>query len=353
MITVTGAIFDANGVAQHTVISFTSSSTPLASAGVVTANSVNYVRSSPSDGTFSIALVAGNYTVKFTVESRVTTFAIQLSLDDDGGTVSIEDVITTPLTFASVAPYAVWNGERAGHFTFLPVANPTEDVGVELVAYANSHTADETYSYCISYETQEGETEVSPSIDVTPVGSSGTTAIRVSWSTPPDRVTKVRLWRNHLFFNTASKGLLAEISPLTTHYDDWESHADFHARIPADVQSEFNTTAGVIYSSPSHPILYFSESGLRMLDATRFDSTLQIPTGAVSGYVLTSDADGYATWQPSSGGPAGTQMVFGGTAEPEGVQAAPQWSIYTQVDGSGVIVRQWFKLSGSGTTGWA
>lgn len=48
------------------------------------------------------------------------------------------------------------------------------------------------------------------------------------------------------------------------------------------------------------------------------------------------------------------QQTFGGTAEPEGVQAAPLWSHYQQVDGSNVPGRLWVRAIGGGNinTGW-
>ena len=48
------------------------------------------------------------------------------------------------------------------------------------------------------------------------------------------------------------------------------------------------------------------------------------------------------------------QTVFGGLAEPEGVQTAPRWSHYTQIDGDNVVVRDWIRAVGTGTinTGW-
>jgi hypothetical protein len=44
-----------------------------------------------------------------------------------------------------------------------------------------------------------------------------------------------------------------------------------------------------------------SQYDIRVRNLT-IDSTLTIPTGAVADEVLTSDANGNATWQPSSGG---------------------------------------------------
>lgn len=49
----------------------------------------------------------------------------------------------------------------------------------------------------------------------------------------------------------------------------------------------------------------------------------------------------------------GIQMVFGGLGTPNGTQTAPQHSLYTEVDGGGALVRQWYKASaGTGNTGW-
>ncbi len=51
--------------------------------------------------------------------------------------------------------------------------------------------------------------------------------------------------------------------------------------------------------------------------------------------------------------PAVAQKVFGGTGSPEGSVSATQFSIYTELDGGGDIVKQWCKLSpGTSNTGW-
>lgn len=66
---------------------------------------------------------------------------------------------------------------------------------------------------------------------------------------------------------------------------------------------------------------------------------------------LTAD-EVYALMTSVTGGSG--QQTFGGTALPEGNVTAPRWSIYQQVDGSGVVLRNWVRTVGSGNinTGW-
>lgn len=51
--------------------------------------------------------------------------------------------------------------------------------------------------------------------------------------------------------------------------------------------------------------------------------------------------------------PNRTKRVFGGTADPNGRQDGPPYSIYNQVDGTGALLRTWIKTTALGTnTGW-
>ncbi|MDX1547274.1 MAG: hypothetical protein R3247_09820, partial [Rhodothermales bacterium] len=78
------------------------------------------------------------------------------------------------------------------------------------------------------------------------------------------------------------------------------------------------------------PVLEVEDSGgatlLRVMDS----GTLHIPIGAASGYVLTADANGYATWQAPSGG--GFTLPYTGTAS-TGV-LVPLMTLTQQGDGT-------------------
>jgi len=77
MMTITGKIEDGTGAPIHATLDFISRSTPLiASGGVVTTNTDTRIKSNASDGTFSLALAAGNYQVTVTAKGQTTAFNI-------------------------------------------------------------------------------------------------------------------------------------------------------------------------------------------------------------------------------------------------------------------------------------
>ncbi len=315
MITVTGRLEDVAGRALHKQVTFTSQSTPQAGAsGLITGNTTYKLMTNASTGEFSVDLRPGNYSVSYNTSPRTTNFNIALSEEIDGETVSIEAVIETVFAQApGIAPYMVWNGVRAGHVTFQPIDDAPAPT-LSAVTDAGSHqSAGETYRYVISYVTPEGETQL-PSIGFGGAGIFGTAgkSTRVSLEVSPERVTSKRIWRTKDSGDDELPYLLAEVSPATAHYDDWESHTDFAARAARPPEMPmFNTTAGIINASAGNPILFFSTSGMRCLVAATFDSTAsfagglflvgadgkpQLVTGASAGHVLTSDADGIGSW---------------------------------------------------------
>jgi hypothetical protein len=81
----------------------------------------------------------------------------------------------------------------------------------------------------------------------------------------------VRIWRTytdhgHSYDISAFPnfiGLLATVIPSTAYYDDWESTADFAARVETTVKPPgINTTAGELLSSNGTPCAYVSDQGL-------------------------------------------------------------------------------------------
>ncbi len=272
MITVTGKIENAAGVTLHATIDFVSQSTPLISAGVVTTNTDKTIRSNPADGTFSVALAAGNYEVAITAEGQATTFNI--AVPDGNGTVAIDTLVTTAVVYPYIAPNTVWNGQRAGHITFIPTAPPPAPTTQE-IAYAGGgvDSGDNRYFYFVSYITPTGETIVSPALAVH-LGSGAPTpnqANRIFLQANPAGVTSVRNWRSyvdngHAYDTThfpANVGLLATVSPSVGYYDDWESTAQFAARVnTAIIAPLLNTTAGELLSSAGTVCAYISDQGL-------------------------------------------------------------------------------------------
>lgn len=274
MTTIEGKIEDANGVPQHVLITFISKSTPLAAAGVITGNSSNSVRTLAADGTFEIDLKAGNYTVTYSSEGFTTTFSIAISPDDDGETLSIEDVVSSPLEFVETAPNTVWNGTRAGHITFDPIDNaPAIEIaggGNELVDYDGASIINgDSYSYYVTYETADGETA---GVNIFTYNSANESdkALRLPLEVSPTRVVTKRIWRNTSDAGSTFR-LLAEVGPAVAYYDDWETHTQFALRATGETMPSFNTTAGIIYAESGTETLYFSISGLRVKVASTFD----------------------------------------------------------------------------------
>ena len=306
MKTITGIIESSEGVPLHRQIVFTSQSTPQAGAsGLITGNTTALIMSDATTGEFSIALRPGNYTVIYKTTPKETTFRI--AVVGESGSVSIDEIIVTEFeTLPSVAPYTVWNGERAGHITFQPV--PDADApALSEVAYGGGHIENDEYRYAISLVTEVGETALSEIASIT--GSGGVDkANRVTMEVAPAGVTAKRIWRNRESGTAGSSTmwLLTEVIPSATLYDDWESHDDFHVRADQPpVPPNFNTTAGIIYAAPESAILYFSTSGLKLLADVTTEFRISIFGGNMfryadgnegSGKVLADGGDGIAAW---------------------------------------------------------
>lgn len=307
MTIVNGKVEDTFGRPVHCVVEIVSKSTPIVGAGIVTANTDDTLKTNAADGTFTLNLAAGNYRViyKAALGTNSTQFDIQISDDMEGDTVSIEEVVTTPLTFTSVAPNTVWNGVRPGGIEFDPVSIPTTPTLSEVV-YSGGHITNELYTYAVSHVTADGETELSATAAITPSGASNK-AVRVTLQVSPTRAISKRIWRTD---GTHSElRLLATVTPAVAFYDDFESNTEFVARssgTPAFPTR--NSTAGII-SSDGTTILHVTNSGIFIL------GTLTIPEGASDGYVWTSDANGVGSWQAGGGGGGGGSVssVFGRT----------------------------------------
>lgn len=271
MITVTGKIEDATGAVLHATIDFVSRSTPLASGGIVTTNTDARILSNPSDGTFSVPLAAGNYQVTINASGQTSTFNI--AVPTGNGTAAIDTLISTPLVYPFVAPNVVWNGQWAGNITFLPIAAapaPTNSV----IAFAGGNVnavGDEHYGYFVSYQTANGETVCSVALNVhESVGANANKANRILLQANPSGVTNVRIWRTYVDNGHAydiagfpnNIGLLATVSPSAGFYDDWESTAQFAARVDGTIPSIYNSTAGQLLSSNGTVCAFVSDQGL-------------------------------------------------------------------------------------------
>lgn len=286
MTTVTGKIEDASGATLHAQIDFVSKSTPLVAAGIITTNTDKTIRSNASDGTFSVTLAAGNYTVTITAQGETTTFNI--AVPPGNATVSIETIVTSPVTYPFVAPNTLWDGTRAGHITFIPTAPPPAPTFSE-ITYAGGtiDQGDSRYSYFISYVTATGETVVSPVLAVH-IGTGSPTADRANrifLVANTTGVTNVHIWRTiadtgHAYDVTkfpAGVGLLATVIPSADHYDDWESPAAFAARVDTTIPPLLNTTAGELLSSAGTVCAYVSDQGLAIPSALQVLASAMFP----------------------------------------------------------------------------
>lgn len=283
MITVTGKIENAAGATLHATIDFISKSTPLVSAGVITTNTDKTIRSNPTDGTFSVPLAAGNYQVTVAAEGQQSTFNI--SVPDGTGAMSIETLVSSPLLYPYVAPMTVWNGVRAGNFTFQPTPEPPVPTS-SLVGFAggNINAAGlEHYSYWISYVTQTGETTLSPVLALAEGPPTADMANRISLQPNPAGVTAVNIWRSHtdpghVYSGTPPYGigLLATVSPSAGHYDDWESPSQFAARVNASITAPlYNTTAGQFFASPAGgAVFWITEQGTQVFLPAQFQASV-------------------------------------------------------------------------------
>lgn len=271
MFTVTGKIEDASGATLHATIAFISRSTPLASGGIITTNTDKTIRSNASDGTFSLQLAAGNYSVTVTADGQSSNFNIVVPPGNGSGT--IDTLVSTPLVFPFTAPNQLWNGQWPGNITFLPTLAPPAP-GLSVVAFAGGNINVATaihYAYFVSYVTANGQTTCSPAADIESGESTvANQANRITLVTNATGVTAVKIWRTftnagHTYHPEnfpANVALLATVSPSTAHYDDWESLDQFVARLTAEVPPLFNTTAGQLLSSNGTPCAYVTDNGL-------------------------------------------------------------------------------------------
>jgi hypothetical protein len=263
MSTITGTITDATGAPLHARIDFLSKSTPLAGGGIVTTNTDKTVRTDPTAGTFSVVLVGGNYQVIITAQGQSSTFNIVVP--SDNLTYTIDQVTSTPLAFVYTPPNTVWNGTRAGHITFLPIAAPVAAPTLVTGNYGSgSMGLTDQSSYCFSWQNANGDTTLaSPAVADTPPNPPTTTGINILLPNPPAGVTAVTVYRST--DAGATWGVLQSgISPLVTSIIDKVSNAIFAAGAnpTAHTLPQLNTTAGGLLSSSGNYAAYVTDSAI-------------------------------------------------------------------------------------------
>jgi len=264
MSTITGTIEDATGTPLHARIDFLSKSTPLAGGGIVNTNTDFTVRTDPTAGTFSVNLVGGNYQVVITAQGQSSTFNIVVP--SDSNTYTIDEVTSTPLAFVFTPPNAVWNGTRAGHVTFAPIATPP---AIASFSYGNlgpgTMTNTDQSSYCISWQNAAGDTTLAgPATADNPANiTGGNTGVLITISAPPAGVTAITLYRST--DAGATWGILRSgLAPNIGSVPDVMSNAAFNAFASpsANVLPKVNTTAGGLLSSSGNYAMYVTDAAI-------------------------------------------------------------------------------------------
>jgi hypothetical protein len=95
-------------------------------------------------------------------------------------------------------------------------------------------------------------------------------ANRIVLQPNPTGVTSVHIWRTFLDLGHSYDsstfprfvGLLATLNPAAAFYDDWESTAQFAARVSSAVPPLYNTSAGQLLSSGGTVCAYITDQGL-------------------------------------------------------------------------------------------
>ncbi|HZV32962.1 MAG TPA: hypothetical protein VFB72_00160, partial [Verrucomicrobiae bacterium] len=196
MITVTGAIQTTSGAALHANLDFISKSTPLTGGGIIITNTDASTRSNPRDGTFSVPLAPGNYQVVIRAQGQSSSFNI--AVPSGSGTATIDTLLSTPLQYTFNAPQLVFNG-HAGNITFIFIPAPPAPTAslVNLAGGEINNIGGQDYTYWISWVAANGQTTLSPLLDVELGAPIPGQANRIALPTPPQGVASVNIWRSY------------------------------------------------------------------------------------------------------------------------------------------------------------
>lgn len=261
MSTITGTIEDAEGNVLNARIDFISKSTPLAGSGIVTTNTDTTIRSDPSTGRFSAQLAAGNYQVVIAAQGQTTTFNI--AVPNDNNTYPIDQVVSTPLAYTFVAPNTVWNGQRAGHITFLPIATPGAPTLLPGDVPGGAQTNVDQSSYCVIWQNANGDSTLAGPAAANSPPTAPNNVTRVFLPTPPSGVTNVLVYRST--DAGATFHLEETVSPNTTFYNSSMSNAQFNTAtgiFPGPPLPVFNSTAGGVFSSIGNIAFYVTDTAV-------------------------------------------------------------------------------------------
>jgi hypothetical protein len=150
--------------------------------------------------------------------------------------------------------HVTYTPPACGPSAALPAIADPGAVGVQFINYAGgSQVGTETYKYAISYQTQQGQTKLSPVATTTGLPNPASFLFRAvlmgsiapdPLADPIDRVTAINIWRNDA--NASSTlYLLATITPESTNFVDTESHAQFLARVNTGIVAPASNTTAV------------------------------------------------------------------------------------------------------------
>lgn len=202
--------------------------------------------------------------VTISAENLVTTFNI--AVPDGSDTVSIETLVTTPLLYTYLAPNTVWNGIRpapTGQITFVPITPPAAPATTAVVFTGGHQNNTSSFNYRLAWQIADGTTTQASAdaANTAPTGSNNAT--QLTWAAPPSGVTAVLIYRSN--DGTGKRYLLASVAANVTTYTDWESAADFGARLVAtQLAPVFNTTSGGLLSSAGNPAAFFADQGIEL-----------------------------------------------------------------------------------------
>lgn len=133
---------------------------------------------------------------------------------------------------------------RCGQSAAVPPIDDPAAPTVTEVPYANGDNANgDSYSYKISFVTNDGQTAASPVATIVTTNEVDR-SIRLTIPTPPENVTAVRIYRNVVDGNSTNLFLLDVIPPGNLYFFDTETHAQFLERYDADQTPPTENTTG-------------------------------------------------------------------------------------------------------------
>jgi hypothetical protein len=133
---------------------------------------------------------------------------------------------------------------RCGQSAAVPPIDDPAAPTVQEVPYANGDNVNgDSYSYKISFVTNDGQTAASPVATIVTTNEVDR-SLRLTIPTPPESVTAVRIYRNVVDGNSTNLFLLDVIPPGNVYFFDTETHAQFIDRYDPDQTPPTENTTG-------------------------------------------------------------------------------------------------------------